>query len=107
MGEGSEEIEVSSGNSFGSCGTHTNNLGYGQKENRGCCPPTLGQVQGSEEEGGCLKAQGLLPERGRPSRLLHAETSPEKLDPATSLLCPPAHREATIIFLKPHPYPVA
>jgi hypothetical protein len=56
MGAGSEWIEASNGetNRFGSCETHTKNLSSRQKENRGCYPCTLGEVQSGEEEVGCL-----------------------------------------------------
>src|ERR1700676_4781288 len=54
MGESSEWFEANSGNCFGSCETHTKNLSRRQKENRGRCTCTLGEVQGGEEEG-CLE----------------------------------------------------
>ena len=55
MGAGSKWIEASSvlseDNWLGSCETHANNLSGGQKENRGCCTCTLGEVQSGKEEG--------------------------------------------------------
>jgi hypothetical protein len=54
MGEGSKRIAASSGNRFGSCETQTKNLSSRQKKNRGCYSCTLGEVQGGEEEVGCL-----------------------------------------------------
>jgi hypothetical protein len=57
MGAGSEWIEASSGNCFGSCETHAKNLSRRQKKNRGCRTPTLGKVQGGEEEGGLEPVQ--------------------------------------------------
>jgi hypothetical protein len=50
MGAGSEWIEASSCDCFGSRETHTKNLSGRQKENRGCRTSTLGEVQGREKE---------------------------------------------------------
>jgi hypothetical protein len=52
MGAGSEWIETSSGNRFGSCETHAKNLSGRQEENRRCRTHTLGEVQGGETESG-------------------------------------------------------
>jgi hypothetical protein len=59
MGKGSEWIEASSGNRFGSCQAHTKNLSRRQKENRGCYTCTLGKVQSGKEEGGVGTETGL------------------------------------------------
>jgi hypothetical protein len=52
MGEGWEGIAASSGenNFVGSCETH--HVSGRQEEDRGRHTPTLGEVQGGEEEGG-------------------------------------------------------
>jgi hypothetical protein len=53
VGEDAKKIAASSGeNCFGFCETHANNLSGRQKENCDCRTPTLGKVQGGEEEGG-------------------------------------------------------
>jgi hypothetical protein len=58
MGAGSEWIEASGGNCFGSCETFTKNLSRRQKENRGCRTSTLGKVPGGEEKIGGVQCPG-------------------------------------------------
>jgi hypothetical protein len=71
MGESSEWIEANSGNCFGSCETHTKNLSRRQKENRGRCTCTLGEVQDGEEEG-CLElwTREMIPPTYKPKKTL-------------------------------------
>jgi hypothetical protein len=73
MGKGSEWIEASSGNYFGSCETHTKNLSSRQKEDRGCRTRSLGEVQGGEEEGG-------LVERAKPAAISPQASSLMSMD---------------------------
>lgn len=106
MGEGSKGIAVSSrdseNNRLGICEAH--HVDFSPEEDRGGAAGEVVEVEGGGEEGGCLEAQeptASVRQASSASRNLSRETRPSNF-----VSCPPAHRDATTIFLKSHPHPV-